>query len=330
VNRALTGLAVGTIFLLGGFPPVASADSPPARYEIRWAAQEVPEDYLYRGMDFATPFGLKVDTETNPSAARSLQDLLAGRVDVADVGSAPALSAIERDPGNIVIVASTHSGGQRHELLVATGSPYHKLEDLKGHRVAIAIGSGSYIAWEAYLKQRHLTDTDFDIVNMQPPDMANALSQNLVDGAVAWEPTPSILITQNVAREIANFEKQTTDPAVLVTTRSFAQAHPDALARFIASDLRMYQFIHKNPQGAAEVAARVAGESGAKVAPAAFARAFTHMTFDMSVTAADLASLKQVADYMIGIDKLHAVPAFGQIVDQKVLHTAQGLASAGR
>lgn len=326
----LLGAALVSTMLGSGTTPAIAADHSVGAYTIRWAAQEVPEDFVYRGRDFASALGLKVEIETNPSASRSLQDLIAGRVDIADVGSAPALSAMERDAGNLLIVGASHSGGQRHEVLVAPNSPIHSIEDLKQKRIAMPIGSGAYLGWELYLKKHGWSDQDFQIVNMQPPDMASALAQNQVDAVLVWEPTASILVTKHIGREVGNMSEVTTDPGVLITTRDFAAAHADALERYLASDARMYAFIRQQPMQAAAIAARVAGENGAKVGAQAFVRAFQHMTFDMSLSRADLSSLDDVAKYMVSTQKLQAAPVFSQVVDLKYLHAAMGIADVTR
>ena len=88
----------------------------------------------------------------------------------------------------------------------------------------------------------------------------------------------------------------------------------------------MYKFIDSDPVGAGKMAAKVESESGASVSPAAFTRAFHHMTFDMHVTHADLLALQKVGDFMLKSHHISAVPDFTKVVDRGPLEEAFKLA----
>lgn len=295
---------------------------------VRYAMQRVPEDFVYRAKDWATPFGIKVAESVSPSAVQSMQALLSGRADLADSGSGPVLSALSHARGELTVVSATHSGGQRHEVMVRPGSPYTSLSSLKGKRIAIPVGSGAYVVFELYLAKHGLKNSDFLLVNMKPSDMGAALASRQVDAAIAWEPTPSILVTKGIAKVIQNFRKTSPDPALLVARKDFVTKHKDVLVRFLASMIDMYAFIRKNPEGAGKLAAKVANQSGASVSPAAFTRAFHHMTFDMHITHADIVALDEVGRFMRKQHKIAAVPDFHKVIDQSPLQHAFAMAKA--
>lgn len=322
---ATFGLAAA--MLAGGalFAPTAVA----AKYTVRYAMQRVPEDFVYRAKDWGAKYDLRVTETVSPSAVRSMQALLAGQADIADSGSGPVLSAMSRAPNKLIIVSATHSGGQRHELMVRPNAPYTSLADLKGKRIAIPVGSGAYIVFEKYLQEKGWTNADFHVVNMKPGDMGSALASGQIDAALAWEPTPSFLVTKGVAKVIQSFGEVSTDPALLVTTRSFAHEHPQALIRLLASMHDMYMLIKTDPRAAGELAARQAeSESGAKVSPAAFTRAFHHMTFDMRVTTQDIRALRSVGAFMAKAHRISKVPDFRRLTDMHYLDAAVKLARA--
>jgi aliphatic sulfonates family ABC transporter substrate-binding protein len=297
-----------------------------ADYTIRYAMQKVPEDFVYQAKDWGARFGLKVTSTVSPSAVRSLQALLAGQADIADSGSGPVLSAMSRAPDKLLIIAATHSGGQRHELMVAPSATYKSVADLKNKRIAIATGSGAYIIFEQYIAKKGWANNQFQLVNMKPGDMGAALASGQIDAALTWEPTPSILVTKGVVKVIQSFGEVSTDPALLVTTRDFAQKHPEALVRVLASMIDMYDLIKSDPQKAGELAAKVEEESGAQVPAAAFKRAFQHMTFDMHVTKTDIAALTSVGKFMVKARRITSVPDFPKLVDTSYLQRAFKLA----
>ncbi len=303
-------------------PRFARADQPTVRY----AMQRVPEDFVYRAKNWAAPYGVHVRESVSPSAVQSMQALLSGQADIADSGSGPVLSAMGHAPGELVIVSATHSGGQRHELMVKPNAPYKSLADLKGKRIAIPVGSGAYIVFELYLAKMGWKNSDFLIVNMKPGDMGAALASGQIDAALAWEPTPSILVTKGIAKVIQSFGEVSSDPALLVARRSFVERHRDELVRVLASMIDMYAFIRTQPTEAGKLAAKVASESGASVSPAAFTRAFHHMTFDMHITAADISALQKVGEFMKMDGKIAKVPDFKKLIDPEPLRLAFAMA----
>ena len=326
-TKVAGALSLAAALLLGGasLAPAAIA----ATYTVRYAMQRVPEDFVYRAKDWGAKYDLKVEQTVSRSAVRSMEALLAGPADIADSGSGPVLSAMSRAPDKLIIIAATHSGGQRHELMVRPDAEYKSVADLVGKRIAIAVGSGAYIIFEKYIAQKGWTNAQFQLVNMKPGDMGAALASNQIDAALAWEPTPSILVTKGVVKVIQSFGKVSTDPALLVTTRAFAQAHPEALNRVLASMVDMYKLIRTDPKAAGELAAKVEAESGASVDPAAFTRAFQNMSFDMRITPEAINALQSVGEFMLKERRIPSVPDFKTLVDMRYLEAATKLANAG-
>lgn len=322
-RQTMTLIAGG---MLGG--TLASTASAADAQIVKYAMQRVPEDFVYRAKDWAKPYGVRVLESVSPSAVRSMQALFAGQADLADSGSGPVLSAMSRAPGELVIVSATHSGGQRHELMVKPDASYKSLADLKGKRIAIAVGSGAYIIFELYLASKGWTNQDFEVVNMKPGDMGAALASGQVAAALTWEPTPSILVTKGVAKVIQSFGEVSSDPALLVARRSFVEKRRDALVGVLASMIDMYAYIKSDPEGAGRMAAQVEAKSGATVNPAAFTRAFRHMTFDMHITQADIAALQHVGAFMVKAHRIEKAPDFAKLVDTGPLEAAFKMAHA--
>lgn len=317
--------------LLFGAAVVTTLPSRPAaaaEYSIHYAMQKVPEDFAFRAKNWGAPYNLKVTPTVSPSGVRSMQALIAGQADIADSGSGPVLSAMSRAPDKLVIIAATHSGGQRHELMVKPGASYKSVADLKNKRIAIRTGSGAYIVFELYIAKKGWTNNQFKLVNMKPGDMGAALSSGQIDAALTWEPTPSILVTKGIVKVIQSFGEVSSDPALLVTTRDFAKKHPEALVRVLASMIDMYDLIKSDPQKAGELAAKVEEESGAQVPAAAFKRAFQHMTFNMHVTKDDIEALTSVGKFMVKAGRIKSVPDFSKLVDTSYLERAFKLAKA--
>lgn len=291
---------------------------------IRVGLQTIPEDYVWQAKNWGAPFHLKYTNSVSPSASREFQQLLSGQVDVVDTGSGPALSAIAKDP-KLEIVALRHSGGARDELMVPAGSSATSLSQLKGKKIAVPAGSGAGIAFEQYLASKKLSSSDFTFVNMEPSAEIQALKQGLIAAGVAWEPTPSFAVTAGSAKVIANFASVTTDPAFIVTTSTFANAHSQALIRFLAATTAMDSYIQKNPGQAATLAANVASQSGANASPAAFKRAFQLIDTSPDITQRNLSDLQPVEQFMIKEGRLSGAVNLKKAVVTRYLTAAQKL-----
>lgn len=318
------------VFWMGALPLVlvmagCGSTTTNAMQTIKVGLQNIPEDYVQQGKDWGAPYGLKETYVVSPNASQSFQELFSGQVDVIDAGSGPLLSALAKDPGQLVIIGVRHRGGQRDEVVVRADSPYQSVKDLLGKPIGIPVGSGVYIAWEGYLQKQGWKDSDFKLVNMQPGTQKQALAQKQVDAVISWEPTPSFIITTGQGKEIANFGDVTTDPNFFVTTKKYAQAHAKELAAFLASDKDVANFVQNDVKAASQMAVDVAKGNGVTVSPAAFERAFSKMNVDPAIHSADISDLKPVADYMVQTGVFSTAPDYASTVDQTYANAAQKL-----
>lgn len=313
---ASTVALVTALGACSGGTPAGSGDG------IRVGVQTIPEDYVWRAKNWGAPFKLKSVNSVSPSAAREVQQLLSGQVDVIDSGSGPALSAVARNPSKLLVVGLRHSGGQRNELMVPKSSTAAGIADLKGKKIAVPTGSGGAIAFALYLKSMKLSSSDFAFVNMQPSAEIQALKEGSIAGAVAWEPTPSFGVESGAAKVLADFGSVSTDPAFLITTRSFAKNHKEALVKFLAATRTMDDYIKNHPAQAARMAAEQASQSGANASPAAFQRAFSRIDLSPLITERNLSDLTPVQDSMRESGAISGPVDFKKVVDTSYLDEA--------
>lgn len=292
---------------------------------IRVGVQTIPEDYVWQAKNWGEHYKLRSTNSVSPSAAREVQQLLSGQVDVIDSGSGPALSAVSRNRSKLLVVGLRHSGGQRNELMVPRNSTARSIEDLKGKKIAVPTGSGGAIAFSLYLKSKKLSSSDFTFVNMEPSAELQALKEGSIAGAVAWEPTPSFGVTSGAVKVLTDFGSVSTDPAFLITTRKFAKEHKDALVKFLAATKSMDDYIKTHPADAAKMAADQASQGGANASPKAFQRAFSRLDLSPTITAKNLSDLTPVQAAMRESGALSGPVAFKKAVDTSFLDQAEKL-----
>lgn len=314
--------AASTVALVSALGACSAGTSAGSGAGIRVGLQTIPEDYVWQAKSWGAQFKLRSTNSVSPSAAREVQQLLSGQVDVIDSGSGPALSAVARNPSKLLVVGLRHSGGQRNELMVPKNSTAAGIGDLNGKKIAVPAGSGAAIAFALYLKSQNLSSGNFTFVNMEPSAEVQALKEGSIAGAVAWEPTPSFGMQSGAVKVLADFGSVSTDPAFLITTRSFAKTHKDALVKFLAATSAMDDFIKNHPAQAAQMAAQQASQSGANAAPAAFQRAFSRIDLSPLISPKNLSDLAPVQASMRESGALSGPVDFTKVVDSSYLDQA--------
>lgn len=313
-----------TLALLTGGAQIARAEQD----TIRVGLQSVPPDEVYRSRDFGKPYDLTLNLSSYSSGADSLKAFLAGRVDVANGGSARLVTMAAMQPETFYIVAANQYGGDRYGVIVRADQPYSSIEDLKGKKLGAVTGSGTYNTFRVFLEQKGLKESDFEIVNMKVEDLRAAVQRGIIDAAVAWEPHVAIAEKMGDVKRIISMDGVNESPNFVLVGREFADKNPDAVAKYIASLIDLADFIKTQPAEAGKLAADKISEAGVKVDPEAIELSLTRIKMDPEVKDALLDELMPVAKSMAAAAKIPAVPDFKALVRTDLYEKAKTLASA--
>lgn len=307
---------------------VGHANVAAATDEIRIGLQAVPPDEVYKARDFGKPYDLKLDLSSYSSGADSLKAFLAGRVDVANGGSARLVTMAAQQPETFYIVAANQYGGDRYGVIVRSDSPYKAIQDLKGKKLGAVTGSGTYNTFRVFLEKNGLKESDFQIVNMKVEDLRAAVQRGIIDAAVAWEPHVAIAEKMGDIKRIISMEGVNESPNFVLVSRSFADKNPDVVAKYIATLIDLADFIKNEPAEAGKLAADKISQSGVKVDPSAIELSLTRIKMDPAVTDKLLNELIPVAKSMAAAGKIPAVPDFKSLVRTDLFDKATALSSA--
>ncbi len=114
------------------------------------------------------------------------ESLISGSVNAAYM-LAPLVMDLVAKGVPVKIVSLGHRSGA--VIMVRTDSPYRKFKDLKGKRIAIPSRFAvDYLFLRKMLAKEGLSASDFEIVEMAPPDMPAALYARAVDAYCTGEP----------------------------------------------------------------------------------------------------------------------------------------------
>jgi len=101
-------------------------------------------------------------------------------------------------PFTAILGLDDSSGGDG--ILVRKEKNIASVKDLKGHSVAVNVGSVSHFLLDFLLQKNGLSDADVTLVKMKQGDVPAAMSSGQVDAGVTWEPHLSKAATdENVA-----------------------------------------------------------------------------------------------------------------------------------
>ena len=299
-----------------------------AQDTVRVGLQQVPPDEVYKTKNWGEPYKLDVQLSSYSSAGNSLKAFLAGRVDIANGGAARLVTLALQQPNEFYIIAANQYGGTRYGLIVAANAPYKTIQDLKGKKIGAVTGSGTYNTFLLYLRRNGLSEGDFSIVNMKVEDLRAAVESGIIDAAVAWEPHVAIAETMGGAKRIASMDGINESPNFVLVRRSFAESHPAAVTKYVATLIDLATLIKTKPKEAGKLAAEQISKAGVRVAPAAMELALQRIKMDPEVKQPLLDELNDMAKSMLDSGKIKAMPDFAGLVRKEYFEKASQLASA--
>lgn len=305
-------LAISTVIAgcLLAAPAAVSKDD----MTIRVGIQAVPPDEVYAARNWGARYNLKVDLGSYSSGGDILQAFVAGRIDVGNGGSGRLVTMAAQQPDAFYIVAANQYGGDRYGVMVAKNSPINSVQELKGKKLGVVTGSGTYSTFRVYLERNGMKESDFQIVNMKVQDLRAAVQQGIIDGAVAWEPHVAIAETMGSVKRIQSMAGVNESPNFVLVSRKFADENPEAVVRYIASLIDLGNLIRTKPDEAAKLAAGEISKKGVQIDPKALELALTRIKMDPKVTDQLIGELVPVAESMKAAGKIGSVPDFKKLV----------------
>lgn len=299
-----------------------------AQDTIRLGLQAVPTDELYQAKDWAQPYDLKTEISTYSSAGDSLKAFLAGRVDVVSGGAARLVTMAAKQPDVFYIVAANQYGGDRYGVIVGPDASYKSIEDLKGKKIGVVSGSGAHGTLMLYLEKNKLSPKDFQFVNMKVEDIAAAVNRGVVDAGLAWEPHVSLAEVNGLVKRIQSMKGVNESPNFILVKRDYADKHPEAVAKYIASMIEVSQLTAEDPKKAGEMIAAQLGKSGVNIPAKAMELAVSRIVVDPRIEQRLLDELPAIAEPMITAGRINAMPDFQKLVKTSYYERAVQLAQA--
>jgi taurine transport system substrate-binding protein len=177
--------------------------------------------------------GWTIEWRTFGSGTEVIAAMASGDVQLAELGSSPL--AIGTSQGlDIQLFMIAEGIGTGESLIAKADSGITKLEDVKGKRIAVPVGSTAHYSLMGALSHAGIAESDVTIVNLPADQIASAWDTNQVDAAFIWEPVQNQILQTGTfivgADQTAAWGFPTFDGWVV--NKEFAAANTDALVAF--------------------------------------------------------------------------------------------------
>lgn len=206
-------------------------------------------------------FGIENVTDAEfSSGLPEMSAMMAGELDVAYVGTAPPITAIDKGL-DAKIVAGVQNNGSVLVLLSELAVNYTSPEDLKDLKIAtLPQGSIQYTILTKWLLDNGLDYDDVDIRGMGPRDALSAIEERTVDGA--FLPAPSLTITEmeneGVVKRIVHSGDMRSNHACccLLVSGELIREHPELVEQIIRIHINATEYVKEHPDEAVELFAK--------------------------------------------------------------------------
>ncbi|MFF0148060.1 NitT/TauT family transport system substrate-binding protein [Amycolatopsis sulphurea] len=238
--------------------------------------------------------GTKLTTQTFNAGPAEVNALLGNSLDVAFLGSGPAINGFIQSKGAIQLVAGAVSGGA--QLVVKPDIT--SVDGLKGKNLATPqLANTQDVALKKFLAGHHLTG-QVQVTNTENPKTLDAFRKGQVDGGWLPEPWSSRLVLDAGAKVLVDEKSlwpQGRFPTTVVVVRSeFLKQHPDTVRALLKGELQAIDWAKQNPAEAKTVVNNALKElSGSTLSPAVLDRAFSNIELTTDPIGAQFPQLAQ-------------------------------------
>lgn len=262
------------------------------RYASVPAIVEAPA-HVAQAKGFFADEGLDIEWRLNPDGKTSLEQLLEGNVDIASVTSTPVVySSLKRDDFCIIAQINHHV---IHSATANRKSGISSIEDLKGKRAAVMLGTSGQFFMESWMTFNGIKQNELEIVNYNAPEAVKAIEEGLVDVMFYWFPFPAYAEKRLGENALVFGEGEIASiPWVIVVRKDYLAQNGEVVRRFLKAVMKAEGFIRNEPDKAMHLHSELSG-----VPEDITGRLFAKMSFDLSLNQVLLLDLESQARWLI-------------------------------
>ena len=215
--------------------------------------------YLGKQKGLFSAEGLELDIQNTQGGAQSVPCVVSGQC---QFGFANVISLLLGSAKGLplqVVAAGNFSTGKPEDfgaIIVPEGSPVKAMKDLEGKTLSVnQINNIGGVTVRAAMRKAGGDPDKIKFIEVPFPEMPAALGQKRIDAA--WVVEPFLTVARGQGATVLDWNFADTAPTLMIaayfTTRDYAQAHADVVARFTAAMNKSLSYAAEHPDEARAV-----------------------------------------------------------------------------
>lgn len=283
-----------SVIILAGFIPFSYAQEPMV---VRIAYQPTSSAIIlgkakgFYDQAFAKE-GAKVEYDLFLSGPLAVEAAAGDHVDLLNVGNIPPV--IARANGiDVKIIAKSAFNPTTNAVLVSPNSPIHTIEDLKGKKVAVQVGSSVHYFLSQVLAEKGMTLHDVQLVNLPGPDQGPALESGNVDAIVLWMPYRTQLEMAGKARVLVDSAHFSGGIGVYMVRTEFGKQNLKLVQCFLKATKQANNYLKKHPQETLKLLA-----ANSQFPPEVLKQSLEGFDWSMGITPNDIDAMEGIKQFL--------------------------------
>jgi len=298
-------LAMGAGLLIVGPSPAALALET-IRQGFQTNIWGMPTYYVLKS-GLLEQLGIKVEEFAVPSGNLTMQQMVARQVDLGTYAGQSFI--IGHDKGGLVVIAQIETVGKTAQVVARSELNPHRIEDLKGLKVANQTGSSvGNIFTDIIAPGAGLKKGDFQEVRMDVNNMVAAMVAKTVDAMVNVEPYNEIAVADGIGTSIMDFSSVDKMPVFMAATPDFAEKSAATVVAYLKAWQEAARDFKDNPRKVADVIYSFYASKGYAMSKETFAKALGRVEVAPGFPSDLVPSLQRDAEILLREKKISAIP----------------------
>jgi len=279
---------------------------------------------------YFTEQGIDLESIWVNRGSEAIQALGAGQADMGLGAVSPVIAA--RAKGLPVVIVGLHSYGFPGYLVASKkNAHFTRLEDLKGKRIGVPVGSGVHTVLEMAIEKTGLKASDFQIQNARVTDMPAAMQGDGFDAVLGWIPYSTRVVAMGNGKVLmtpTQFEKLAgvTYPMVLIAMEDTIRKRPEALQRFMNAWVKSERFVDREHAETVKILRQTLGDRVKGLDEQTLTEILYGYKHDrVTLSEADIADVRNMTDFMFAQKNINAKPDIGALINNSFARKAESL-----
>lgn len=235
--------AIVAVLMAGAASSAAMAD----KIVIGHFGTPIPMQAAAAAGEFEKATGWEIEWRKFGSGAEIIAAMASGDLKMSELGSAPFVIGASQGV-DYQLFGISNIIGEAESLIARDGSGITKVEDLKGKKVGVPLGSTAHYSLMGAIKNAGLSPDDVEVIGMKPDQITAAWEQGQIDATFIWEPAKSKVLKTGKLIMAANQVKGVPTFDGWVVNTDFGKANPDFMAKFLKALDTANAAYNSNPQ----------------------------------------------------------------------------------